>query len=182
MKLSKTLILIIFSLFFVRCNQETGEKKEQSEVKKQIQLDSFSRAKYGESADEHVKKMTDSVIAKAILDTFGLYKAPIKIIKANIVKEQYSSYRSVHLIYKNISNKKIIGIKFQWYGTNAFNEPADLGSTYANGFGGGFTDDELRPGKIDGGTWSVLSRDAKKIKIAWPTQVSYSDGTIWKLK
>ncbi|RYE16315.1 MAG: hypothetical protein EOP45_17715 [Sphingobacteriaceae bacterium] len=175
-------LLIAFIFFFSRCEQKSDGTKEQLEIKKQMQLDSFSRAKYGESAEVHVKKMTDSVISKAIFDTTGLYKSPVKILKANIVKEQYSSLRSVHLSYKNVSKKKINGIKFQWYGTTAFNEPADLGNSYVSGFGGGFTDDELRPGKIDGGTWNVLSRDAKSIKLAWPIEVSFADGSIWKLK
>ena len=151
-------------------------------MEKQAELDSFSRAKYGESSAEHIKKMTDSVIAKAVFDTVGLYKAPIKVTIAKVVKQEYSTFRSVYLEYKNISKKKIVGIKFAWYGTNAFNEPADLGDSNLTGFGGGFMDDSIRPGRSGNGRWDVLSRDAKKIKLAWPTEVSFDDGTSWKLK
>jgi hypothetical protein len=170
--------IVICILLSMSCEQ--GQPK--TEQQKQIALDSFSKAKYGESVAEHVKKMTDSVIGKAMLDTVGLYKAPVKILVAKIVKKEYSSFRSVYLQYKNVSDKEIAGIKFRWYGINAFNGPADLGSTYAAGFGGGFTDDNLRPGKSSDGRWDVLSRDAKKIKIAWPIEVSFTDGTSWKIK
>ncbi|HEY9534095.1 MAG TPA: hypothetical protein VIQ77_06140 [Mucilaginibacter sp.] len=56
-----------------------------------MELDSFSIATYGESADEHVKKMTDAVIAKALLDTVGLSKAPVKVVKVRIIQQEYSN-------------------------------------------------------------------------------------------
>jgi hypothetical protein len=175
-------IVILFISILVSCDPVKSQKeKAQDSLKEAVKVDSFSRAKYGESSEEHVKKMVDSSIAKAMLDTAGLSKAPVKILSAKIVKQEYSSYRNVYLSFKNVSNKKIIGIKFSWYGTNAFNEPADLGNITAQGFGGGFTDNPLRAGKTDNGTWNVLSRDAKKIKIAWPTEVSFEDGTSWKI-
>ncbi|WP_439696508.1 hypothetical protein ACFGVS_28270 [Mucilaginibacter sp. AW1-7] len=178
MKLSALISTIALLFILTSCEQATPK----TELQKKMELDSFSKAKYGESSDEHVKKMVDATMAKALLDTIGLYKAPVKVLSAKIVKEEYSSYRNVHLKYKNVSGKTIAAIKFNWYGVNAFNEPADLGNSYAAGFGGGFTDDALKPGHSDDGTWSVLSRDAKKIKIAWPTEVSFTDGTTWKIK
>ena len=69
-----------------------------------------------------------------------------------------------------------------WYGTNAFNEPAELGNAVARGFGSGFSDDELKAGRTSNGTWNILSSDGKKIKLAWPTEVSFTDGTTWKIK
>jgi hypothetical protein len=147
-----------------------------------MELDSFSKAKYGESADAHVKKMVNATIAKAMFDTVGLYKSPVKILNSKVIKQEYSSYRNVYVKYKNVSSKTIAGIRFMWYGTNAFNEPADLGSTLAEGFGGGFMDEPVKPGQVKEATWDVLSRDAKKIKLAWPTEVSFTDGTSWKIK
>ncbi|MES2268748.1 MAG: hypothetical protein V4520_18435 [Bacteroidota bacterium] len=170
------IIMIIVGLA-CGCQQPIQKSKEQNAA----ELDSFSKAQYGESAEEHVKKMVDQSIAKAMLDTVGLSRAPVKVIQSKVVKQEYSNFRSVYLKYKNISKKTISAIKFEWYGTNAFNDPADLGSIYAKGFGGGFTDDELRPGRSEGSTWNVLSRDAKKLKLAWPIEVSFSDGTKWKL-
>lgn len=177
----KTIYLAISGVLIL-CICSCQDTPAKTEAQKQLELDSFSRAKYGESSAEHIKKMTDSVIAKSMFDTAGLWKAPVKVLSYKVVKKEYSTFRSVHLSYKNISGKTISGIKFEWYGTNAFNEPADLGSSYATGFGGGFTDDALKPGRSDGGTWDVLSRDAKKIKLAWPVEVSFADGSSWKLK
>ena len=69
-----------------------------------------------------------------------------------------------------------------WKGTNAFGEPADLGNSYATGYGGGFTDNELDPGKSSSGVWEILSRDAKELTLAWPIEVIFFDKTNWKLK
>lgn len=175
----KPCIIVILALLGLLSSCEQGSQK--TEAQHQAELDSFSRAKYGESVADHAKKMTDSIMHKAFMDTAGLFKAPVKVLKAKVVKQEYSSYRNVYLDYKNVSSKTIVGIKFRWYGTNAFNEPADLGSAVEEGFGGGFTDNILKPGRSDDGTWDVLSRDAKIIQLAWPIEVSFSDGTSWKL-
>ena len=174
----KSLYFVIASVFILSSCQQGSVKTEKQQQK---ELDSFSQAKYGESTSEHVKKMTDSIMAAALFDTIGLYKSPVKMLSAKVVRKEYSSFRSVYLRYKNVSNKTISGVKFRWYGTNAFNEPADMGTSLTSGFGGGFTDETLKPGRADDGTWDVLSRDAKKIKLAWPIEVSFEDGTNWKL-
>lgn len=114
-------------------------------------------------------------------DTIGIHLAPVKVTSARFVKEEYSSYRDVRLGYKNISNKTVTAIRFRWYGENSFAEPADMGGMIA-GMGNGFTEDILKPGRSESGTWSVLSRDGKKIIIAFPYEVMFSDGTKWKLK
>ena len=49
------------------------------------------------------------------------------------------------------------------------------------GWGGGFSDDPLRPGATDYGTWSILSKDGKKVLIAYPYEVAFEDGTTWLL-
>jgi hypothetical protein len=179
----KTNVLLLLTTYcFISACEPSPQEKQKTEVQRLLERDSFSRATYGESADQHIKHETQKIISKAMLDTIGVYKAPVKVLVARIVKKEYSTYRSVHLTYKNVSGKMISGIKFKWYGVNAFNEPADLGSTFAEGFGGGFTDDSLKPGRTGDGTWDVLSRDAKKIKVAWPYEVSFDDGTSWKLR
>ncbi len=82
--------------------------------------------------------------------------------------------------YKNVSGKKISAIRFKWYGENSFDEPADMGGL-KEGWGSGFADDGLRVGATDYGTWSILSRDGKKILIAYPYEVAFADGTKWDL-
>jgi hypothetical protein len=180
MKQTSTIVTLIALSILTSCHQNQTAPK--TELQKKMELDSFSKAKYGESSDAHVKRMVDEGMKKALIDTAGLYKAPVKVLSARIVRQEYSTYRNVYLKYKNISGKTISAIKFNWYGVNAFNEPADLGNPVAAGFGAGFTDDLLKPGRSEGSTWDVLSRDAKKIQLAWPIEVSFSDGTSWKLK
>jgi hypothetical protein len=104
---------------------------------------------------------------------------PVKIITAKPVQEDYSNYKSVYISYKNVSKKTITGIKFKWEGINVFGEPADMGAT--GGTGGGFTDDKLRAGRSDNGTWNILSRDLKKVTKAWVYEVAFDDGTKWEL-
>jgi hypothetical protein len=129
-------------------------------------------------------EMVDSLVkermTKAMFDTVGLSLAPVKITEAFLFKEEYSSFRNIRMVWKNISKKKITAIRFSWYGTNAFGEPADMGTSITKGFGGGYTDESLGPGKVANGIWSILSRDGKKIVLAWPYEVVFEDGTKWK--
>ncbi|KIO75248.1 hypothetical protein TH53_21800 [Pedobacter lusitanus] len=163
-------------IFIAGCEQ----KQEESAEQRKARLDSFSMKRYGKSSDERIKEMTHKVISKSLLDTAGLYKSPIKIIKATLVKKEYSNFRDIRISYKNVSNKPISAIRFMWKGIDAFGEPADMGGAY-DGFGGGFTDDVLRPGKSETREWSILSRDGKKVQLAWPTEIAFTDGTKWKL-
>ena len=88
------------------------------------------------------------------------------ILSAKLVKREYSSNRDITLSFKNVFTKTITGIKFSWYGENAFSDPADMGGTVAIGFGGGFTDDAVKPGRADYGTWGIFSKDGKTIILA----------------
>ena len=115
-------------------------------------------------------------------DTAGLYLSPIKVISARFVEKEYSNYKDVSVRYKNVSNKKVSAIRFKWYGENAFNEPADVGGLYRNGWGGGFDDEGLSVGRTTSSVWNILSKDGKKILIAYPYEVAFADGTKWELK
>lgn len=101
-------------------------------------------------------------------------------IRAKFITKEYSNYKDIASRYKNVSNKIITAIRFKWYGENAFNEPVDMGALN-EGWGSGFTDDALRPGVSDYSQWSVLSRDGKKVLIAYPYEVAFKDGTKWEL-
>ncbi|MBE4949956.1 hypothetical protein [Chryseobacterium culicis] len=133
-------------------------------------------------------QVTDSVIksmdiAEDFKGSFSnkklLENSPVEVLSAEFIKKQYSNYKDVKITYKNISDKKIEGIKFEWYGENTFGEPADMGAS--NGKGSGFTDNPLSPGKTDYGVWNILSSDGKKIIGARAYEVVYSDGTKWNL-
>jgi len=118
-------------------------------------------------------------IANAMFDTMNLADAPVKTSRAVLVKQDYSNYRSVSLTYKNISNKVIQGIKFRWYGIDAFGAPADMGNYTQQRFGGGFDDEALRPGRTTTSRWDILSARGKKIIKAWPIEVAFKNGTKW---
>lgn len=158
-------LVFFFLLAFTACKIEPVDPAK--EASKQKFIDSFMEA-------EH--KKTDSIITKKIFDTIGLSQAPVKILLAHFVGRD-----NIELKWKNISNKKIAAIRFKWYGLNAFDEPADMGNSSLRGFGGGFSDQELAPGKTNFSEWSIFSRDGKKIILAWPYEVAFSDGSKWKL-
>jgi hypothetical protein len=101
-------------------------------------------------------------------------------LSARFVTKEYSNYKDIALRYRNVSNKVVTAVRFKWYGENAFNESADMG-TLREGWGAGFTDDAIRPGASDYGKWSILSRDGKKVLIAYPYEVVFKDGTKWEL-
>ncbi len=125
--------------------------------------------------------MTKAIIKDALFDTIGVSMAPVKVLSAKMVTREYSSYKDIWLSWKNVGTKKIVAIRFKWYGTNAFSEPADMGSAgLQEGFGGGFADRSLGTGKRDEGTWSIMSRDGKNVVMAWPYEVAFEDGTKWK--
>jgi hypothetical protein len=143
---------------------------------------SIDEKKFKDSFKEAtLKEVNRSIANNQLSDTLRLQDAPIKVLSARLFREEYSSYRSIELTFKNVSQKSIEGIKFQWYGLNAFGEPADMGNSFLEGFGGGFTDRTIEPGVRQTLHWSILSRDGKKVVRAWPTEVAFSDGTKWKL-
>lgn len=131
-----------------------------------------------EESRQRIREERNGIGAK--YDTGGLFLAPVKVLSARFVEKEYSNYKDISLKYKNVSKKRISAIRFKWYGENAFNEPADMGALN-EGWGGGFTDDILKPGATGYGTWGILSKDGKKVLIAYPYEVAFEDGTKWVL-
>lgn len=169
-----TTIILICTLFF-SCKSSTERKLDEAEKE-------LNAIRIQEQADSAVRAQ----IKKSAMDTTGLWMAPIIITKAILVKNSsYSEDRDVRLTYKNISGKTIDGIRFKWYGETVFGDPADMGGIDINGyegFGGGYTEDQILPGKSVTNTWDINSHNAKRIIMAWPTEVAFSDGTKWELK
>jgi hypothetical protein len=166
----RNLVFICFAyLLIISCNNTSQEISVEEKLKAIAIKDSI--------VEDIRKKANDNVFG----DTVGLSKSPIKILSYKIVESEGGNYRNIRLSYKNISDKKITAIKFRWKGVDAFGEPADLGNSFAEGYGGGFTDEILRPGKSESGTWEILSRNAKKVTLAWPVEVVFEDGSKWKL-
>ena len=173
-------IFIFIPLFLFSCNNGPANPLKDTDS-----IDGMTIRERTDKFMDSIKVVSDKNVKNTILshDTAGMSTAPVRDIKATIVKNEYSSYRDIKLIYKNFSNKKVSAIRFRWYGVNSFNEPADMGySGVLLGIGGGFTDNPIGPGKTDDGEWSITSRDAKKVVAAWVTEVAFADGTTWKNK
>lgn len=163
----RTIITILCVLTIMSCNQLSGKSESQKA------LDDLIIANKADS-------MVRSHLKNALLDTTGVYTSPIKVLKASLYKESYSNYKSASLTFKNISDKKIEAVRFRWYGEDSFGEPADMGGIN-DGFGGGFDDDPLKPGQSRTSSWNIMSSRGKKILLAWPTEIAFSDGTKWEL-
>lgn len=126
-------------------------------------------------------KMEREINKKVFFDTVGVSDAPVKIIKTRLYKGEYSNYKDISITFKNVSNKTIEGIRFSWYGETVFGDPADMGSLYSDGFGGGFTEKKIKPGLALTLNWDINSRNAKTA-ISWPVEVVFTDKSSWKSK
>ncbi|MCD0471291.1 hypothetical protein [Flavobacterium sp. JAS] len=125
--------------------------------------------------------ITDS-IKKTFLDTLNIKKSPVKIISAKLSKTQYSDHKDIKLLYKNVSNKNIKAIRFEWYCENGFEKPASGRSFFIKGKAEGYTDDLLKPHQSRSQIWEDFSTDANTIISARAYYVVFSDGTKWNLK
>lgn len=125
-----------------------------------------------------IRKISDSFMNNAkeknAMDTINQSSSPIKILKSKLIPhDEYTDYKDIELTFKNVSNKKIIGIKFRWYCKNVFGEVAD------NGDSGGVTDKSIAPNKTMTLQWGLLSKDAKKIINVKVIEVVFDDETKW---
>ena len=154
--------------------------------KQETPLEKLQREVREDSIDRVVRKRTDSMVksikTNIYWDTANIAEAPIIVTSAKLSRGEYSSYKDVVLTFKNVSGKKVEAIRFRWYCLNAFGEPADMSGLLEPGFGAGYTEDPLRPGKSDNATWDGVSRNAKKIVKAWATEAVFDDGTKWEAK
>jgi hypothetical protein len=177
---------LLLTSLFLSCSNETEFKKENHSMGI-TKSENYSQETSDFEIKIRAKKITDSLISSAtksaLFDTAGLHTSPVKVIKSYLYEEEYSNYKNISLTYKNKSKRKIEAIKFSWYGEDAFGEPADMGSYgITEGFGGGFTDDALGVGQVRTSSWEILSSRAKKIILAWPIEVIFSDGTKWDIR
>jgi hypothetical protein len=178
-----SLLIIILNIASCSNNPDSSKQIVDGQVREES---SFSDNTSDEVLKYQAKKVADSLIKDVtrsfLFDTTGLYLSPVKVLKYRLYKEGYSSYRNISVTYRNNSRKKISAIRFTWYGTNAFKEPADMGGYgLLKGFGGGYDDNVLNVGSSRTSSWEILSSDAKKVILAWPTEVMFSDGSKWDI-
>jgi hypothetical protein len=171
--------LLFITIALLTLNSCKKEEKFRSLEETNSMIDSLELRALAEKKVDSLLKYDSK---KRYTDTTGLSSAPVKVISAKLIEEEYSNYKNIKIVYKNVSNKKIQAIRFDWYGENAFNEPADMGNPLTEGVGSGFTDDILRPGKSTTGVWNIYSKDGKKVLSARPYEVAFTDGTKWELK
>lgn len=168
--------LIPSFIFLVSCNQK---KQNDKNITKSITEDSIEILA-NKAVDSAIRSVHTNDDFKGSFSNKKIVKNyPVEVLSAEFIKRSYSNYKDVRIKYKNVSDKKIEAIRFEWYGENAFGEPADMGTS--DGKGQGFTDDPIHPGKSDSGVWSVLSSDGKKIIGARAYEVVFSNGTKWNL-
>jgi hypothetical protein len=170
-----TKLLCILAFAAISCHHNSTQNETEALLSETDRfIDSINIARQADS-------MTKAVIRNAFFDTAGIAQAPVKVLSAKLVTQEYSNSKDIRLVWKNVSGNKIAAIRFKWYGLNAFGEPADMGgSGVIKGIGGGLADRSLSPGKTDSGEWSIMSNDGKKIILAWPYEVAFEDGTKWK--
>lgn len=161
-------------IVFISCNQNNGTAS---------QTDSgFSDPVYKQHwKDSALKAIKQDSYDRVFGDTSGVYRSPIKVISFKIVRSESGSYRNVQLTYKNVSDRKVSAIKFRWKGIDAFGEPADLGNNFAEGYGSGFMDNGLKPGKTTTSEWEILSRNARNLTGAWCIEAIYDNDSKWEL-
>lgn len=167
--MKKFIYIIIALALMAGCNTQSAEEKAAKEKAKQ---DSIAISLLFEQQEQNDQSK---------FDTLGLSKSPIKIISAKLYKRSYSKYRDIQITYKNISDKAIEAIRFEWYGENAFGEPADMGDYSNIGYGYGFTDDKIKPNKTATKYWNIYSKDGKNVVLAWPYEVVFDDGSKWSI-
>lgn len=171
----KKILLLSILTVLISCKNDAEKAAERNKYfLDSLKIDALAR--------EKVKEHLLNAAKERYLDTTGTGISPIIIISSKLPKEEYSNRKNIKLTYKNRSKKDIQAIRFEWYGENSFNEPAEMGDYSNPGEGGGFSDDLLRSGKSETSIFAIYSKDAKKIITARAYEVAFTDGTVWKLR
>lgn len=108
-------------------------------------------------------------------------KAPVTIISATLIKNQYSDHKDIKIVFKNSGRKTIKAIKFEWFCLNSFDEPASGRFFYGEGR---FTTNSvhiIKPGQIKSEFLEDFSTDANHIVTTRAYYIVYTDGSKWKL-
>jgi hypothetical protein len=108
-----------------------------------------------------------------VAEEFSPDDLPLKIIKAELVSDYYSSYEDAKITVKNVSNKTIKAFALTFVLFNDFGDEVDqLYNRYIA--------QELRlsPGKEYTATWNTYEETPTKIHV-FPVEVVYDDGSKW---
>jgi hypothetical protein len=116
-----------------------------------------------------------------MIDTDGLYTSPVEVLYDTFMPVKDSDFVQLGIIFKNISQKKIVAVQFSLVGGTIFNEP-DTIDTHPWGLGVRYVDnDTIYPGESNSPIWKINNPELRKIFFAWPTNVAFDDGETWQL-
>ncbi|HEU0126502.1 hypothetical protein [Flavobacterium sp.] len=162
-----TIILLSTILLFFKCGKPTEPKckHNHSEFKKPLHL-----------------TLANTELQDSLTTTKNtLQTSPIKITKATLLKNNYSDHKDITITFKNLGKKTIKAIKFEWFCSNSFDEPANGRYFYGKGR---FTENSihlLKPKQSKTEFWEDFSTDADKIIEIRPYYIVFTDGTKWEL-
>lgn len=166
----KIMLHVLILIIILSCKEEPHIKTPEE----QKRYDSIYKA---------IKKESDDHMVSLLTDTTGVWESPIQVLSYKITKDEYASFKQVELTVKNISDKNVDAVRFKWFGFDAFGDPATgMGHPFEDGYGGGYSDETIKPGNVETYTWRTTSTNLKKLKNAWPVEVVYEDGSKWELK
>lgn len=190
----KTNLLLIIPVFmFVSCNDRTQNDKDKDTI-----TDSSTANKD--------KSNNGTAMGVTGFDTTGQYDAPIKIVSCSVREKNIDTFDSkednlnheghykrfvyINVNYKNVSTKKVTGVKFMWYVVDKNDSPSDLHCEDCNeGVGMGATGSvskyphnrDVKIGQTITDEWMQPSKSGVKLKLLAPVLVEFYDDTKWNI-
>ncbi|MGQ0740201.1 MAG: hypothetical protein ACT4OJ_14210 [Bacteroidota bacterium] len=179
----KQLLIIILTALLSGCSNNNPKPQAEKESEKKL-------SKW----EGYMKAFKDSVdlssdiydLDAAHFDTANISTSPIAITETTIWKEKEYlglEYDNISVRFRNISGKTIEAVKLRWFCEDAFGEPVFLFSrpTIRMSIGQGRSNEQLKPGGIGQVRWRGNATDLYKVVRAWPYEVAFSDGIVWKI-
>ncbi|BFM45201.1 hypothetical protein CFS9_38420 [Flavobacterium sp. CFS9] len=164
--MKKIIVVVIFSLV---CCQKKGKADCNSVDYQSVTNHKSKKSEYCEDTIK-CKYLNRSVFSDA----------PVKILSSTLRNNEYSSFKDIRMTFKNVTNKDIQAIKFQWYTENALGEPSNLRSSfYLRGESCGLYTEFFKKKGSSTVVFEEFSSDAKRIIKAQAYEVVFSDGTKW---
>jgi len=171
--LNKIILLssIIFSFMFTSCKQDkqpTQVAKNQMSYEDSIKLEMYLDSAY----EAQMKKIE---LNSEIERETKSQKSPIQVTDVSFYYGEYSNFQTIRIKYKNISDKKVVAMKFEWYDLkDAFGD--EVKPTYE----GGMSEQVIGSGRKSTSEWDILEQGVK-IGKAYCSEVVFEDGTKWEL-
>lgn len=118
-------------------------------------------------------------IKATFLDTTGQGSSPIRIVSSGIGLNGKPGSRRIAVRFKNVSDKNISALRFEWYAEDFHGNPADMGDYL--GQGSGTTEESLKSGDYSEAEWEISSVNADSLISIRAYQVFFDDDTSWEL-